>query len=66
MFPPHVPYTRGLQDTFRKQGVQIIAKTENIEFTLQDAPYPNQAFLSLILLHRAYGRQTNYVHWRRM
>ncbi|KAJ5167470.1 uncharacterized protein N7482_006251, partial [Penicillium canariense] len=42
--PPHNPYTISLPDTFRKQGLQIIVKMENIELTPQQPTYTNDAW----------------------
>ncbi|KAJ5934160.1 hypothetical protein N7466_003707 [Penicillium verhagenii] len=37
---PHTPYTITLQDTFRKHGLQIIVKMDNIELTPETPAYP--------------------------
>jgi hypothetical protein len=37
--PPHAPYTISLQDTFQKQGLQVIVKMENIELTPRTPSY---------------------------
>ncbi|KAF5015077.1 hypothetical protein F66182_13716, partial [Fusarium sp. NRRL 66182] len=42
--PPHTPYTISLQDSFRKQGLQIIVKIENIELTPQNPTYTNDSW----------------------
>lgn len=42
--PPHTPYTISLQDTFRKQGLQVIMKMENIELTPQNPTYTNDSW----------------------
>ncbi|RAO66335.1 uncharacterized protein BHQ10_002347 [Talaromyces amestolkiae] len=44
IIPPHSPYTISLQDTFRKQGLQIIVKMENIELTPQNPTYTNDSW----------------------
>ncbi|OKO93430.1 hypothetical protein PENSUB_12493 [Penicillium subrubescens] len=42
--PPHTPYTISLQDTFRKQGLQITVEMENVELTPQNPTYTNDSW----------------------
>ncbi|KAJ5628816.1 hypothetical protein N7490_011044 [Penicillium lividum] len=41
---PHTPYTISLDNTFRKQGLQIIVKMENIELTPEKPTYTNDTW----------------------
>lgn len=39
VIPVHTPYTITLQDTFRKQGLQVIVKMDSIELTPENPTY---------------------------
>ncbi|KAJ5151472.1 uncharacterized protein N7482_010724 [Penicillium canariense] len=44
VIPPHTPYKITLQDIFRKQGLQVIVKMENIELTPQTPNYSSDTW----------------------
>jgi hypothetical protein len=44
IIPPHTPCMISLQDTFRKQGLQIIVKIENIELDPQNPTYTSDSW----------------------
>ncbi|PYI01145.1 hypothetical protein BO78DRAFT_379544 [Aspergillus sclerotiicarbonarius CBS 121057] len=41
VIPPHTPYTITLQDTFRKQGLQVMVEMDSIELTPETSTYSN-------------------------
>ncbi|PWY70308.1 hypothetical protein BO94DRAFT_539764 [Aspergillus sclerotioniger CBS 115572] len=44
VIPAHTPYMITLQDTFRKQGLQVIAEMDNIEVTPEDPSYSDDSW----------------------
>lgn len=44
VIPPHTPYTITLQDTFRKQGLQIIVKMDSVELTPEAPTYSSDSW----------------------
>jgi hypothetical protein len=44
VIPAHAPYTITLQDTFRKQGLQVIVKMDSIELTPKTPTYSSDSW----------------------